>query len=622
MERLQALVQQRQQEGADVQPVGELMQGLPPLMEQQKFAEAEALLDRALELANKLGSPAQTGVPPAPTGPPPALQRKMQCLEKQVQKWQQQGKDPQPIGEMMQDFQPLVEQQKFTEAERVIDRALKLAGGACPDQPATAPGAMAPQTGLPPSLQRKMQCLQAQIQKWQQEGKDLQPIGEMMQDFQPLVEQQKFAEAERVIDRALKLAGGACPDQPATAPGAMAPQTGLPPSLQRKMQCLQAQIQKWQQEGKDLQPIGEIMQDFPPLVEQQKFTEAERVIDRALKLAGAACPDQPTSPPGASSSTQAGPPPSLQRKMQCLQAQIQTWQQEGKDPRPIGEIMQEIPPLVKKQKFAEAERVVDRALKLTGEACPSLSGPQLWAEEQQAYAAIQAQGSAGLDADKIISLTQDFEKKFPNSTLLSYVYAFEASGYQQKGEINKLVEASEKSLKLNPDNLMSLIAISSMLPQPRLMQGSDLDKEKKLTEAETDANHALDLIGKLPKQPNETDDQFKKRKDNISSEPHAALGMVHLQKARMALTGGMDPDELAKAAQDFKASVDLTDRPAPQNYFRLGEIYTHQNKIDDAIRAFSKASELGQGTGIQQFADSQIEALKKRQAQAKPPGAN
>jgi tetratricopeptide (TPR) repeat protein len=174
---------------------------------------------------------------------------------------------------------------------------------------------------------------------------------------------------------------------------------------------------------------------------------------------------------------------------------------------------------------------------------------------------------------------------------------------------------------VNPDNLMSLIMISSMLPQPQLMQGTDLAKQTKLTEAETDANHALDLIGKLPKQPSETDDQFKKRKDAIASEPHAALGMVHLQKATMTLSGGMDPDELAKAAQDFKASVDLTERPAPENYYRLGEIYADENKIDDAIGAFSKASEIGQGNPIQQYADTQITALKKRQAQAKPPVA-
>ena len=88
------------------------------------------------------------------------------------------------------------------------------------------------------------------------------------------MEQQKFAEAERVVDRALKVAGGTCPDQSTSTPGAAAPQAGPPPSLQRKMQCLQAQVQKWQEEGKDPQPIGEILQDFQPLMEQQKFAEA------------------------------------------------------------------------------------------------------------------------------------------------------------------------------------------------------------------------------------------------------------------------------------------------------------------------------------------------------------
>ena len=214
MERLQALVQQRQQEGADLQPVGELMQGLPPLMEQQKFAEAEALLDRALELANKLG-------PPAPTGPPPSLRRKMECLQRQVQKWQEEGKDPQPIGEIMQDLPPLFEQQKFAEAERVVDRALKVAGAACPDQPtsppaATSPGppasAATPPVAMPPvSLQEKMQRLHALVEQKQGEGADLQPVGELMQGFESLMQQKKFSEAEALVDRALKMLGGPLP---------------------------------------------------------------------------------------------------------------------------------------------------------------------------------------------------------------------------------------------------------------------------------------------------------------------------------------------------------------------------------------------------------------------------
>jgi len=134
MERLQSLVQQRQQEGVDLQPVGELMQGFQLLMQEGKLSEAEALLDHAFDVANRLGSPPQTG-------PPPSIERKLHCVQAQVEKWQQEGKDPQPIGDIMQDLQPLVEQQKFAEAEDVLDRALKVAGEACPDQPTSSPGA-------------------------------------------------------------------------------------------------------------------------------------------------------------------------------------------------------------------------------------------------------------------------------------------------------------------------------------------------------------------------------------------------------------------------------------------------------------------------------------------------
>lgn len=255
-------------------------------------------------------------------------------------------------------------------------------------------------------------------------------------------------------------------------------------------------------------------------------------------------------------------------------------------------------------------------------ASPASTGPVVAPEEVKDYQTIGSELSAGLDLDKVISLSGDFEKKYPNSSLLSYVYTFQATAYQEKGDVNKTVEAGEKSLKLNPDNLMSLIIMAGMLPQPQLMQGSDLDKQKKLTDAEADASHALQLIDKIPKLANETDDQFKKRKDNIASEPHGALGMIHLQRATMTLTGGMDADELAKAEQEFKQAVVLTDHPAPQYYYRLGEVYGHENKLDDAIVAFSKASEIGQGSGIQQYADQQIAELKKRQAQAKPPAAH
>jgi tetratricopeptide (TPR) repeat protein len=248
------------------------------------------------------------------------------------------------------------------------------------------------------------------------------------------------------------------------------------------------------------------------------------------------------------------------------------------------------------------------------------TAPVMSPEEKQAYQALASEAAAGLDPDKVISLADDFIKKYPNSPTLSYIYSFKASAHRLKGELDKVVDASEKSLKLNGDNLMSLITLASILPQPQMMQGNELDKQKKLTEAETDANHALELIAKLPKQPAETDEQYKKRQGEISSEPHSALGMIHLQRSSMvSVTGGLDADELSKSAQEYHEAVTVTDQPQPEDYFRLGEVYQNQDKIDDAIAAYSKASEIGQGTAIQPYADKQIAALKAKQAQGKPP---
>ena len=77
LERLQSLVQQRQQEGINLQPVGELMQGFEPLMQQGKVTEAEALLDRALKLANELPEPSTQQA-----GPPAWLQEIMRRVKK------------------------------------------------------------------------------------------------------------------------------------------------------------------------------------------------------------------------------------------------------------------------------------------------------------------------------------------------------------------------------------------------------------------------------------------------------------------------------------------------------------------------------------------------------------
>jgi len=236
-------------------------------------------------------------------------------------------------------------------------------------------------------------------------------------------------------------------------------------------------------------------------------------------------------------------------------------------------------------------------------------------EQGQAYDAIKTE----LDPDKAISMVNDFAQKYPDSSLLTYVYSFGANAYQQKGDVEKVVDLTDKSLKLNPDNLMSLILSISMMPQPQYLNNHKADQEKVLQQAETEANHALEIISKLPKLSSESDADYQRRVTEIGSQVHGPLGMIHLELANGGLAGP-DKAELAKAEQEFNIAVTTTGHPDPRDYYRLGETYRMDSKWDDAIQAFTKAGELGQGTLIKTYADQQIGEIKKQKEAQGTPG--
>lgn len=243
--------------------------------------------------------------------------------------------------------------------------------------------------------------------------------------------------------------------------------------------------------------------------------------------------------------------------------------------------------------------------------------PKITPEEYQAFKALQGE----LDPDKALQMVANFEKSYPSSSLLTYAYMFGANAYQQKNDVADTVMYAEKSVKLNEDNLPTLIILSSMLPQPQFLKDHEREKEKYLDEAESYANRALKLIADpatLPKQPNETDDQYAKRKDALASGAHASLGMVHLERSQLALQGP-DKDELGKAEKEYQQAITLSPRPNAQDYYRLGEAFLQDGKLDEGIDAFSKAGQLGQGSIIQTFADQRVAELKKKKAQAQAP---
>ncbi len=108
--KLQPLIQRRRESGKDMAPVGRVIEKLQPLMEQGKFAEAEAVLDEALKLFEDEGAP------------PATLQDKMQRIQAYARKWAR-------VGKLMEEFQGLMQQGKSAEAEALLDKALKILDG-------------------------------------------------------------------------------------------------------------------------------------------------------------------------------------------------------------------------------------------------------------------------------------------------------------------------------------------------------------------------------------------------------------------------------------------------------------------------------------------------------------
>ena len=70
--------------------------------------------------------------------------------------------------------------------------------------------------------------------------------------------------------------------------------------IQHKIQRLHAEVQRWQQEGRDPSPVGQLMQAFEPLMQQGRVQEAEARLDQALVLLGQERATTQTPTPGTS----------------------------------------------------------------------------------------------------------------------------------------------------------------------------------------------------------------------------------------------------------------------------------------------------------------------------------
>jgi hypothetical protein len=62
--------------------------------------------------------------------------------------------------------------------------------------------------------------------------------------------------------------------------------SGLPPRLAGKIQRIQKRAEGMRRAGQDVSPIARLMRRVGPAIQGGKLTEAEKIVDEALKLIG------------------------------------------------------------------------------------------------------------------------------------------------------------------------------------------------------------------------------------------------------------------------------------------------------------------------------------------------
>src|SRR4051812_27841877 len=127
-----------------------------------------------------------------------------------------------------------------------------------------------------------------------------------------------------------------------------------------------------------------------------------------------------------------------------------------------------------------------------GQAAPAPTGKhQPQAKTQEEFKAFN-DVAAKPDAASMETAANAFAQQYPNSELKGAMYQNLMLQYQNANNGDKTIEVGRKTLSVDPDNVVALVTVASVLANRT--RESDLDKEERINEAKKDANHAIEII--------------------------------------------------------------------------------------------------------------------------------
>ena len=217
-------------------------------------------------------------------------------------------------------------------------------------------------------------------------------------------------------------------------------------------------------------------------------------------------------------------------------------------------------------------------------------------DEYDAFAAM----STEKDPNKKISLAEAFLNKYSTSDFKSGAYLTEMQVYYQLGKSDQAVDSAKKVLDVDPDNLDALAFLSYVFPFT--FKGTDADAAAKLSRADADSHHGLDVLQKFQKPANVTDEQFKQYVDPKRALFNSAVGFVALQRK-----------DYPNAITAFKAATEGNPSDV-YTFYRLGLSYLYSTPpdYDHAVWYIARAVSLANAATPKNPAGEEINTYLKR----------
>jgi len=201
-----------------------------------------------------------------------------------------------------------------------------------------------------------------------------------------------------------------------------------------------------------------------------------------------------------------------------------------------------------------------------------------------------------------------FATQYPNSELKGAMYQNLMLQYQNANNGDKTIEVGRKTLSVDPDNVVALVTVASVLANRT--RESDLDKEERINEAKKDANHAIELInapGSVPA--NVPPDKADVYKNTILSMAYGALGQAEFVN-----------NNFPAAEQALRKATSFTGlQPDPIAWFQLTLTLDREGKYADAVASANKCVEVSAGHPVNPYCTQERDRVQK--LASNPPAA-